>query len=152
MMPEPNRVRPALAVQHMKTYAISQPMQSHFRKASCAEVECDGYTHGWMTRVPAGSEMAQYILSKQHGRHFTETTGHSNLAAGEQEFLFPPGQSCFRASEHRIFLDRPAFFVVRDGDWRGNPTGRTRQHTRAEDWVDDFRTHQDRIAQAHQRG
>jgi hypothetical protein len=148
MMPEPNRVRPALAVSHMKTYGFASPLATHWRRATCAEVECGGYTHGWKTIVPADSEQAQYIRAMS-GRHFTEKQGD---APGLAEFTFSPGQMCFRAADHRMPLERPPLFVVRDGDWRGNPTGNSRRHVSADDWVDDFRTHQDRIAQAHQRG
>ena len=42
-------------------------------------------------------------------------------------FTFEAGQQCF--TQHHV-PDRPQFFVVRDGDWRGNPTGQNRLHTK----------------------
>ena len=60
-------------------------------------------------------------------------------------FAFTEGQRCCGSAEHRVQY-KPALFVVRDGDWRGNPTGRTRTHVRPEDWVEDFAEHQDSIS------
>jgi hypothetical protein len=43
-------------------------------------------------------------------------------------------------------------YLVRDGDWRGNPTGRKRQHTRAADWVEDMQENQGRLIDQQQKG
>ena len=66
-------------------------------------------------------------------------------------FTFEPGQDCF--AQHRVPLERDPLFLVRGGDWRGNPTGlQPYRHHRGEDWVDDFADHQDRIARQIERG
>jgi hypothetical protein len=51
-----------------------------------------------------------------------------------------------------VRLDRPELYLVADGDWRGNPTGRQRTHQNAADWVEDFGEHQLRIADQVERG
>jgi hypothetical protein len=53
---------------------------------------------------------------------------------------------------HKIPIGRPPNFLVHDGDWRGNPTGRVRHHRNAEDWVEDFAENTDRFRQFQQRG
>jgi hypothetical protein len=41
---------------------------------------------------------------------------------------------------------------VRDGDFRGNPTGRRRMHASGADWVEDFAEHQAKLADQQQKG
>lgn len=147
---EPNRITPILPSSALKTYQIVAPKQTHTRAATCAEVQCPAYLNGWVTRVPAGSPQEQFIRSGANTRTFNETTGVKDLGAGVVEFMFNPGQRCFRAEEHRISLEREPLYLVRDGDFRGF-TGR-RQHARAADWVDDFATHQDGVARLRERG
>lgn len=139
---------PSLPSQHFKTYEIIAPLQTHFRKATCAEVECPGYVNGWVTRVPAGSQAEQYIRSGSSGRRFHESTGYSELAEGVAEFMFPPGQQCFASDKHRVPLEREPFYIARGGDARGNPLRERRVHTRAADWQEDFAGHLDRVRQS----
>ncbi len=127
----------------MQSYRISAPLRTHWRPASCAEYECDAYLHGWRTVVPADSPAAEYIRHDTTRRH-AETREPGGLAC----FTFEPGQRGFAgpAHDHRVPTGRPERLTVRDGDWRGNPTGRIREHTRPEDFVDDFANHQQRLA------
>ncbi|WP_225840314.1 hypothetical protein [Streptomyces sp. NK08204] len=67
--------------------------------------------------------------------------------AGLTVFRFESGQRCF--AEH---YTRPEIYLVRDGDWRGNPTGRRRQHTRPADWVEDMAENQGRLIELQERG
>lgn len=134
----------------MKTYAIVAPRSTHHRPATCAEVECEAWAHGWVTAVDERTELGQrqagYIRTKS-GRAYTM----SGDADGRTVFTFKPGQSCFR--EHTVRLDRPELYVVREGDHRGNPRGaEPLVHKRARDWVDDFATHQERLADRLARG
>jgi len=143
--PEPNRIDPQMPVSAYKTYQILQPRATHFLPASCEKVQCQPYLHGWRTTVDEGSTLGQqqaaYIRSSS-GRRFEET----RLAAGLTEFVFEAGQRCFAADQHIAPVGRPEVYVVRDGDWRGNPTGQSRRHVRPADWVEDFADHQDRLA------
>lgn len=137
-------VGPASAYQ---TYALRAPLSTHFRKATCREVNCPAYLNGWRTIVGTGSVQAQYIRAKSE-RVFTEHPQDGGMV----EFRFPPGQMCFRAAEHRAPLHREPLYIVRDGDHRGNPTGRRRQHRNGADWVDDFGEHQQRLTDQREKG
>lgn len=46
-----NRLSPRLPPQAMKTYSIATPLRTHFEFASCAQVQCGAYVHGWRTTV-----------------------------------------------------------------------------------------------------
>jgi hypothetical protein len=140
------RIAPSAPVTAYKTYQIVAPVSSHFRDATCAEVECDGWRHGWRTIVPTESEQALYIRAAS-GRAFTEEL----LEGGLAQFTFKVGQQCF-SGPHKVRLERPENFLVRDGDWRGNPTGRLYRHTNAGFWQEDFAEHQDKISNAIERG
>jgi hypothetical protein len=145
------RIPPAGPVQAYRTYAVAAPAATHWRRATCVEVECGAWARGWRTVLDmADAEQANRALyiRTMSGRRFTEArTGPSEVT-----FSFPPGQPCFRAAEHRVRTARPELYVVRAGDWRGNPTGWKRQHTRPEHWVEDFAENQDALRTRYERG
>lgn len=149
MAQQPFRLSPALPVGSYKTYAVRMPKSTHTRRATCAEVECQHHLRGWRTSVdtdtPLGAKQANYIRL-QSGRSFTVEP----FLLGTVIFHFPAGQQCF--TEHRVGIDRPAFYTLRDGDWRGNPTGRRLNFSSGRDWVDDFGEHQLRIKEQRERG
>ena len=142
------RVEPGLPVTMMKTYDLSAPVATHRRKASCQEFECEAYANGWTTTVDVstelGAQQANYIRMKS-GRSFTVTQNGTLVT-----FTFYPGQTCF--AQHTLPLWRPPILSVCGGDWRGNPDGSRRVHTRPEDWVDDCQTTLSQIADAAERG
>jgi hypothetical protein len=146
------RVIPGMPVQAMRTYGISSPIATHYRRATCAEVECGPTVNGWKSladeSTPDGQRRAHYIR-KQSGRHFSEGREGSLTV-----FWFPPGQMCFDSGndQHMVSLERPATFLVRDGDWRGNPSGSRRVHQRPEDWVEDFAENLDQVKTQIERG
>jgi hypothetical protein len=137
------RIEPQLPPHMFKTYALVAPISTHRRPATCLESGCQAYRNGWVTRVPADGEAALYIRTSC-GRRFTET----RAANGEAEFTFGAGQACFAADRHSVSLEREPLYLVRGGDHRGNPSGERRAHARAEDWVDDFAGHQDKIQES----
>jgi hypothetical protein len=138
---------PKLGPDAFKTYQIVMPVSTHFRPATCQEVECGGYARGWRTTVLPDSEQAAYIR-RHSGRRFTEEKN----ADGTVSFTFPPGQTCFRAADHRATLNREPFYVVKDGDFRGNPRGTAPVRRSQRDWLDDFANHQQSIADTRERG
>lgn len=146
-MHEPFRIDPALPAHAVKTYAITSPIDTHFRAATCLEVGCATQAAGWQTFIDEsgalGRRQAAYIRA-QSGRHFTE---HRN-EHGVTVFTFAPGETCFTA--HQVKVDRPEFFIVRGGDHRGNPRGDVKVHDRPEHWVEDFTEHQDALNRAQQ--
>lgn len=142
------RVSPALPAGMMSTYDLSAPAATHRRKASCQEVECEARRIGWTTTVDVstvlGAQQANYIRLHS-GRSFTVTEVGTMVA-----FTFYAGQECF--AQHTVPLYRPPILTVRGGDWRGNPTGMHRVHTRPEDWIDDMQTTLGRVADQAERG
>lgn len=149
-MSQPFRLPPAMPVQAYKTYSFTSPKQTHTRRATCAEVECQHHLRGWVTRVDVSTELGQrqakYIRDHAGRAHTVDRSGPDSIIA----FTFPAGQECF--TEHRVPLWREPIFVVRDGDWRGNPTGRKRRHANGTQWVEDFGEHQLRIKDQIEKG
>ncbi len=107
---------------------------------------------GWTTLIDERTELGMgqaYYIRKQSGRRFREM----RQADGRTEFLFEPGQRCFKSHEHRIRIERPEIYVVRDGDARGNPRGTAaRRHASAADWQEDFAEHQQTLADRFKEG
>lgn len=137
-----NRVAPLMDPAAYKTYAVVAPVGTHFRRGTCAETNCPHYLNGWRTRI---ENLTPDLLhtATHSGRQYTV----QQVAEGESYLVFPAGQPCFAASEHRVRLDRPPLYVVRDGDHRGNPRGtKARVHHTPDNWLDDFATHQQTIA------
>jgi hypothetical protein len=153
-MTQLNRIEPLGPASAYKTYSVAAPRSTHFRTATCKEVECDGYRFGFAAVIDETTELGQgqaYYIRKESGRRFRE----ERLPDGRTMFTFEAGQQCFRSGDtaHMIRLDKPEIYVVRDGDWRGNPRGtEARQHHSADDWIDDMANHQDAIATRIQRG
>jgi hypothetical protein len=152
-----NRVQPVGPASAYKTFTVAAPIGTHWRDASCAEVECEARRHGWRTVVDEATELGQrqagYIRREclsvlapaqpeDQRRRYVETTEH-----GMTVFTFPAGQTCFEA--HKVPLERPEFYVVREGDWRGNPRGiAPRRMSGPDPWLNEFGEHQDRISRA----
>jgi hypothetical protein len=137
---------PLLDPHGYKTYSIHAPIRTHFRKATCTEVDCPDYLNGWRVRLEHLNE-EQRVWVRQTGRRYTEMA----VRPGETWLVFEAGQPCFRATEHRARVEREELYVIRDGDTRGNPTGRVDRVT-GQQWNDDFGEHQQRLADAQQKG
>jgi hypothetical protein len=137
-----NRIQPVAGPEAYKTYEMRSPLSTHFRPATCAEANCQYYQQGFQVRVEGLAPNVLYAV--QHsGRKYTV----QKVAEGETYLAFEAGQPCLRASLHRVRIERPPLYIVRDGDWRGNPRGtKARLHQRPADWVEDFATHQQAIA------
>ena len=129
----------------MQTYSVVAPLATHWRDATCEEAGCQAFKHGWRTVVPSASPLASEVRALEGRYHFVET--HED---GQAVFTFPPGQACFRSSQHRVPLERDPLFLVRSGDWRGY--GPARVHLRPGDWVDDFQESLDRVRDRQERG
>lgn len=114
--------------------------------AACKDVGCEYWRDGWDSPIDERTEQGRmwaYMIREESGRTFREL----RRADGVTVFRFEPYQRCFR--EHRTTPDR---FLVRDGDWRGNPTGRGRLHANGADWADDFREHEGALADLREKG
>jgi hypothetical protein len=128
-MAEPFRLPPQGPAQAYQTFSVRSPSDRMVRTV-CEQVACQAWRQGWESvideRTDLGKAQAQYIRH-QSGRTFREQKTETGLTV----FRFESGQRCF--AEHQT---RPELYLVRDGDFRGNPTGRRRVHTRPADWVE----------------
>lgn len=146
--PRVNRVTPKLPPQFLKSYVLLSP---HDRTviAACSEVGCKHWKEGWVSAVDewtaTGKMQAEYFRSGRSGREFRELPGRT--ADGKTVFRFAPWQRCFR--EHRT---NPERYLVRGGDYRGNPRRESRLHKNPADWLEDFTEHQGRLLEAIKRG
>jgi hypothetical protein len=141
---------PALGPQAYKSFSMRAPIATHHRRVTCAEAECDAWRHGWVTLVDVstslGQQQAAFIRGDRTRRCHEQRAGDTLI-----RFVFGPGQEGFAGKQHTHYarIARPPLFVVAEGDWRGNPRGiPVRVVERPEDWVDEFATHQDRLAAA----
>ena len=152
LTPTPFRIQPRGAVHLYRTFSATNPRSTHTRPASCEEIDCQHFLTGWNTVVDEGTELgarqAHYIRHDRSRSH----REHQDPDLGGTVFFFPPGQRCFRADQHRVSLFRPPILTTRRGDWRGSPDNWCRRFVRPEDWVDDFATHTDQIAERRRRG
>ena len=140
------RIEPLASPYAYKTYQAKAPLDTHWTAATCAQVECEHYVNGWGVHVEAvGPELEH--LARTSGRRYHE----AQAGPGQTWLLFEPGQPCFEAGTHLRRLEREELFVLRDGDWRGNPTGRTATLT-TQTWLDDFGEHQDRLTLLIEKG
>jgi hypothetical protein len=143
---QPNRIPPKMPVTAYKTYAVRVPRATHTRAATCEEYGCLHRQRGWVTTVDVSTELGRRqagYIERGSGRKYRRTDEGTILT-----YTFPAGQNCF--ADHRV-QNRPGIYVIKDGDHRGNPTGRkVTLSERA--WVDDFGEHQDKLAAEQERG
>lgn len=132
------RPEPHMPVGGMQTYQVLLPLKTHWRAATCAEVNCPHYLNGWRTRVVADSPDERAVRAS--GRKWVSRTTDGGFVV----YDFAAGTRCFKADIHRVQLDRPALFVRRMGDWRWS--GQPQVFDRPDQWVDHFATHQDRLS------
>ena len=145
-----NRVTPRMGTRSYMTFAARTPLATHSRKATCAEVGCEGYLKG-MTIPLSGLDPQLEHVARHSGRQFREVDG-VDFGIGEGRFLvFPPGQPCFASQSHRVSLERQAFYFVGRGDHRSFDVRRATPR-REQDWVDQFANHQQRLREAQERG
>lgn len=141
-------IQPQAGPEAYKTYQVLQPTGSHFRKGTCAEVDCPRQRNGWRTVLDTstvqGQKQANWIRSKS-GRAFTFVQQGPVVT-----FTFAAGQRCF--GEHKVWLQREPILRIKGGDWRGNPRGDAARVLRPADWIDNFGEHQLALSEAHKRG
>lgn len=141
------RPEPKMPTHLYKSYVVKSPISTHFRLATCEEVECNAYTNGWTYRKADLDESLLHIVTHA-GKSFREATLN---ATGDVFLVFEPGQECFQASTHRMTLDRPEFYFAGRGDWRSF-SHRKAQQFNVDDWVDSFANHLDKINREIEKG
>ncbi len=126
---------------NQRLYRINVPVDTHFVKATCAEVDCPNYVNGWRLRWDILTEEQRHTAT--HAGRKYQLIEVSEL---EHWLVFEPGQLCFRESTHKRRIDKPENFIVKDG------RAPAMTHTRIDDWVDDLHNHTDRIAEMREAG
>lgn len=144
---QPFRLAPAGPPQAYRSVSFSRPLTRDFwRRATCEEVDCPHYLCGWATKVlPGSTEEADIRVS---GRAWSAV---EKTEDGFLRFVFPPGQACFKASTHRLPVEREPIWHSRFGDHRADCGGHL-VHTRVEHWVEELAEQSARITQALERG
>lgn len=112
-------------------FSIASPVNSHTRITTCEEVECSYNREGWKVRVETLLPESMKAI-KTSGRSYKKV----QIAPGETYLYFPAGQQCFNT--HRVSLDRPEFFYVKDRNG-------LRRHNKAENWVEEHSESLDRL-------
>lgn len=144
------RATPKIPANAMQTFQVKAPKSTHTRAATCEEVECQQYARGWRMQIDLNTDLGQrqaHYIKHQSGRSYKVTDQKDGMVTLE----FRGGQPCFQ--EHRVRNDLPEKFLVRGGDYRGNPLRTpTRVHKKPEFWLEEFQENQDRIKTIHERG
>lgn len=136
---------PEMPAHNYRTWAITSPLRTHWRPATCAEVECGKHLRGWTT-VTDDPAVIDYVR-RRSGRRFREEA----LPGGISRFSFEAGQRCFQWRSHQLRLDREEIFVRLDGHHQRYSGGRL-VHSGAVSWRDEFGEHQQKLADAIRRG
>src|SRR5260221_21387 len=101
-----SRVAPLLPAHGMTTYQVAQPVQTHWRPATCAEVECPNWLNGWRVRVE-GLDPAMLHAAMSSGRKWPRAASPGRDVAGVRgraavlRGQLAPGASRAAAAVHR---------------------------------------------------
>jgi len=134
----------------MRTYGLHQPLATHFRRARCAEVQCDNWRSGWTMGYdltdPDRRTAARWIRDKSKRAYTYELLDDGRRIV----FTFKAGQDCFE--RHHLPLERDPIMVVRAGDFRGNPTGYRAVERRPEIFLERWSDDSDKLHTKRERG
>lgn len=142
------RCDPQLPVTAMKTFEVRTPSATHFERVSCEEVDCRDFRDGWVV----GFDVEKFSAAQELGRICTRLGKKFTVRRLDNKiiFTFASGQACL--NPHRERIDRPPIYIVRGGDWRGNPRGEHRTHRNAADFTEDWQESQAQVFDRAQRG
>lgn len=145
------RIAPLLPAHSMKTFEIRRPLATHYRRARCEEVGCDKHRAGWIMGFDL-TQQAKVDAANQVRRiaHHRGLRCRIDQVGTTVTFTFAAGQQCLEG--HQVPLERDPLWIVRGGDWRGNPRREQYKHTSGESFADDWRSSQDRLDQAMEAG
>lgn len=132
-----------------KTYQIAQPLDTHFRRATCEEVGCEAYEKGWTYRKSDLIAGGLYEIVTKAGKRYRETRLDDSA---EVYVVFEPGQACFQAAKHKVSLEREQLFFAGRGAGALYSSRKANQFANGEEWADSFAHHQDIISQVFEEG
>lgn len=138
-----NRLGPRMPPQYYKNYRISTPLETHYRRATCQEIDCEAFRDGWTMHKEKLTPQMLFAI-KQSRRKYREI----NMAPGETYLVFEPGQVCFKAPQHRVSLERPEFYFAGRGLYTIFNERTATRHTKPEFWIEDMQEHLDTIRKA----
>lgn len=137
-----------------RTFKVFAPLRTHWKKVSCEEYDCPEYRFGWVTTIDTSTELGQkryHFITHDKERRYS----HQQVTPTLHVFTYGPGQRPFYdEARHTHFapIGRDPYYLVHDGDWRGNPTGNRVVHRSHEDWVDQFANNQSVLLDMQNRG
>lgn len=147
-----------LPAHRRKTFVYDTPSDTHYRKATCAEVECSKYANGFAIPITPSQDIEAFEGTlKQAGYTFARGEGPEHLAAeypaGTRWLVFPPEQRCLESfkNPHRIALDHDPIVSIRGGDFRMF-TGDNQHFNRVDDWVDALQESTQRLHEEIEKG
>jgi hypothetical protein len=151
------RVRALGPTQAYKTYAVKSPLNSHYRKATCQEINCHSYLNGWYFFKDALDERLLYAATHSGRKYIEKYMDEGGMLLGDKVvqgtyLVYPAGQTCFKIDSHVISLQRPELYFVGRGDYRSFNTRNAKQHTSPANFVDDWTTHMDYLNTRAERG
>lgn len=157
-----NRIQPQMPTQNYTTFAIKSPISTHYRRATCAEVNCADYLNGWYLKIEGTPEDLLY-LATHSGRRYTtgevviekevEIDGAITVVPDMfKALIFEAGQGCFAEATHVKSLERQEFYFSGRGDYRSFSIRKAHLYDRPDQFVDDFDHHLTRIRRALEQG
>ena len=160
-MRQPFRVQPLMPVTAYKTYAVDSPLATHFRLATCEEVDCPNFLNGWGVAITPDLQGQGFDdIIRHSGKQYTHLTvaeaearfPGTSFAGAAYVYAFAAHQPCFYqgTQRHVLPVGRPDIFSVRGGDHRA--TTSERRVMRPQDWQESFTEHQDNLATKFQQG
>lgn len=148
-----SQIAPLADPRAYRTFRAVAPVSSHWHRVSCEEAQCPDYVKGFFIDVDVSTDLGAAQFDYLHRKDKSRKGTMQKMAETIYRFTYPPGSRPFAGNQHEHYqpVGRPAYYLVHDGDWRGNPTGFKRFLT-AEDWVDMSANHQAQVAHEAQKG
>jgi hypothetical protein len=110
LRPNINGLRKA-PINLMQKFRIARPKKTHWRNATCSEVNCKPYQKGFRTIVGKDTQQAAYIRGHLKIGGFTCGRPYQEqiTADGMAIFTFPAGTECF--DSHPVQVGRGDIFI-----------------------------------------
>ena len=117
-------------IQPTDKYQVTWPKNTHFRRATCQEVDCDQFLKGWVTiKIQIDSTEDCYIRNDK-----TRKSVGVRMEDNTMSYFFEAGQPCFRS--HRATSKKPPLLTVNQP---GRESARLiRANMDFDEWTDRF--------------
>lgn len=142
-IPTPHEL-PKVGPENRRTFMLRDRPAEKARRVPCGPHNCRYHRDGFVVRLAATDAARLHHVRSDRSRRHVELAPDGEVVV----FRFEAGQQCY--GEHWDHTD--TLYLVRGGDWRGNPRGDGRAHVRAADWVEDMSEQLDRVITDRTRG